>query len=367
MPLTYLPLPGTPVEALDTPALIVDLDAAEANVRKMQAFVSRHGTALRPHVKNHKSPYFAKKQVAAGAIGVCVAKVGEAEVMADGGIEDIFIANEVVTPPKIARLMAVASRAKVSVAVDTHENLRDLAAAAHRHGVEVGVLVDVNIRLDRCGVEPGGPAVSLAKAAAGMPGIRFEGLMGYEGHISGAGKDPAGRKETLGALDKLLFTVRAVEDVGLPVRVVSSGGTSTYAVTGAIERVTEIQAGSYIFMDGAYLQEMDDFQPAMYVLSTVVSRPFADKAILDCGLKSVSVTSGQPKVVGTPGAEFLRLNAEHGHVKLTGEAQKLRVGDTLRLLPMHGETTINIHNEYFCVRKGVLEVVVPVAARGMFR
>ncbi len=367
MAISYLPLPGTPVAEIDTPALLVDLDIVDANVRKMQDFVSGHGVSLRPHVKNHKSPYFARKQVAAGAIGVCVAKVGEAEVMADGGIEDIFVANEIVTAPKIARLMAVAARARVAVAVDTHENLDELSRAARRHGVEIGVLVDVNVRINRCGVEPGAPAVALARAAADRPGIRFKGLMGYEGHIARAGSDDNARQETLASLGKLLFTVKAVEDVGLPVRVVSAGGTSTYAVAGAVERVTEIQAGSYIFMDGAYLDEMQDFEPAMTVLSTVISRPSPDKAILDCGLKALSITSGQPKLVGTPGAEFLRLNAEHGHVKLSGDAQRLKVGDTVRLLPMHGETTINIHNEYFCTRKGVLEAVVPVAGRGMFR
>jgi 3-hydroxy-D-aspartate aldolase len=363
----FLPLPGTPVRDLDTPALIVDLDIAERNISKMQSFVTRNGVELRPHVKNHKSAYFASKQIAAGAIGVCVAKVGEAEAMVDGGIDDILIANEVVTPAKIARLMAVAGRARVGVAVDTEENLRDLSKAARRHSVELGVLVDVNIRLDRCGVPPGAPAVALARAAAGMPGIRFEGLMGYEGHIAGAGRDPKARKETLDALDKLLFTINAVEDIGLSVRVVSSGGTSTYAVTGAIDRVTEIQAGTYIFMDGLNYDEMPDFDPALTVLSTIISRPSPDKAILDCGLKSISLTAGQPRVVGTPGAEFLRLNAEHGHVRLTGDAMRLKVGDKLSLLPMHGETTINIHSEYFCVRNGVLETIVPVTARGMFR
>ncbi len=367
MALSYLPLPGTPIDELDTPALIVDLDIAEANIQKLQSFLNKHGVESRPHVKNHKSPFFARKQIAAGAIGLCVAKVGEAEVMAEGGIEDIFVANEVVTPPKIARLMSVASRAKVAVAVDTLENLRALSRAARDHDVELGVLVDVNVRINRCGVEPGAPAVALARAAADMPGLRFEGLMGYEGHISRAGTDAGARKETLDSMEKLLLTVRAVEDIGLPVNTVSSGGTSTYAVTAGVERVTEIQAGSYIFMDGVYLDEMNDFASAMTVLSTIISRPAADRAILDCGLKAMSAQAGQPRVVGAPGAEFLRLNAEHGHVKLSGAAQRLKVGDKLHLLPMHGETTINIHNEYFCVRKGRLESVVPVAARGMFR
>lgn len=367
MPPGYLPPPGTPLRDIDTPALIVDLDVAEANIRKMSAFLAGHRVALRPHVKNHKSPYFALKQIEAGAIGVCVAKVGEAEVMAAGGIQDIFVANEIVTPVKISRLMAVAGAARVAVAVDSERNLRDLSAAARERGVEIGVLIDVNIRINRCGVEPGGPAVTLARAAAAMPGLRFEGLMGYEGHITGACANEQARSETLKSLDKLLFTIRAVEDAGLPVRVASAGGTSTYAVTGAYERVTEIQAGSYIFMDGSYLDELDHFAAAMTVLSTVISRPAPDRAVLDCGLKSISAHAGQPKIVGTPGAEFLRLNAEHGHVKLAGEAQRLKVGDRVQLLPMHGETTINIHNEYFCMRRGVLETIVPVAARGMFR
>jgi D-serine deaminase-like pyridoxal phosphate-dependent protein len=358
----YLPLPGVPVEEIDTPALIVDLEAAEANIEKMQAFVSAHGTAVRPHSKTHKSPYWGHKQLAAGALGITCSKVSEAEALVDGGITEVLIANEIVGRVKIARLAALNRRANVVVAVDDASNVRDLSEAAEAARVVIPVIVDVNIRLNRCGVEPGEPSTTLARIVASSRGLRLEGLMGYEGHVT-AGPDEK-RKIVGEAMAKLRIAYDELRAAGLPTRIMTAGGTSTYNVTGAVDFVTDIQAGSYIFMDGAYLKEMDDFRPALTVMSTVISRPTPERAVLDIGKKSMSLEAGLPLVVDRPGATLTRLNEEHGVLQLEGEARRLRIGDRIRLLPMNCGTTINIHDYYFCVRNGLLEDVVPVAGRG---
>ena len=365
MAVDFLPLPGTPVEEIDTPAMIIDLDAAEANIRNMQKTVSANGCAVRPHTKTSKSPYWALKQIEAGAAGVCCAKVGEAEVLVNGGVRDILITSEIVGHSKTGRLAAIARRANIRVAVDDEANARELSDAARAAGSEIGVLVDVNIRINRCGVEPGEPTTTLAGIVNDLPGVRFDGLLGYEGHVYGLGDDRI--PETLEALEKLQYAVSEVRDAGLPVEVVSSGGTSTYDITSKVPEVTEIQAGSYVFMDGEYLDQQLPFDIALTVATQIISRPTPDRAILDIGLKSMANDYGPPRVMGREGAEFTKLSEEHGTLQLTGDAQNLKVGDRIFLLPSHGGTTINLHDYYFCVRNGVLEEIVEVAGRGKFR
>lgn len=361
----FLPLPGTPVEELDTPALVIDLDVAESNIATLQGFADEHGVGVRPHAKTHKSPYWGLKQMRAGAVGICAAKVGEAEALVWGGVPDVLIANEVVAASKIARLTALAARANVSVAVDDEANVRDLSEAARAAGVEIGVVVEVNVRLDRCGVEPGEPTTALSKIVDSAAGLRYDGLMGYEGHVSG--EPEARRAETMKAMEKFLRAREEVVAAGLDVGVMTAAGTSTYDITGTVDAVTDLQCGSYIFMDGAYRAEMDDFEPALTLLAGVISRPVPERAILDIGLKSVSVDMGFPVVTGLDGAELMKLSEEHGTLRLEGDARQLKVGDRVSLLPMHGDTTINIHDYYFCVRGGALEDVVPIAGRGRFR
>jgi len=364
--LEYFPLPGIPVDELDTPALVVDLDVAEANIRRMQEVVRRNGSAVRPHVKTHKSPFWSEKQIEAGAVGICVAKVGEAEVQVAGGIKDVLIANEVRGFVKVARLMGLAARANMVVAVDDAESVRELSAAAQERGVKLGAVVEVNVRMDRCGVEPGEPTTTLAGLVDAAPGLRFDGLMGYEGHVSGT--DEARRAETLAAMDKFLEAKRDVEAAGLAVKVMTGGGTSTYDITSGVEHVTDVQAGSYIFMDGRYLEEMSGhFEPALTVLTSVMSRPTEDRAVVDIGRKSVGIESGLPELLGAPGARLDRLNLEHGVLLLEGEAREMPVGTRLHVLPACADTTVNLHSHYFCVRKGRLESIVEVAGRGMFR
>ncbi len=365
MTVDYLPLPGTPLEEIDTPALVVDLDAAENNIKTLQRWCDENDVAARPHVKTHKSPYWALKQVEAGAIGVCAAKVGEAEAMVAGGVQDVLVANQIVGPVKIPRLVALAHRARIGVAVDHPENVKDLSRAASKEGVEIGVLVDVNVKIDRTGVEPGEPTVELVRKVADSPGLRFDGIMGYEGHVSP--KDQAETNAVELWIGKLEAAIIAVEEAGYPVRVVSGAGTSTYRASGSHERVTEVQCGTYVFMDGAYGPESPEFTNALTVIAQVMSRPVPHRAVLDIGLKSMSVDSGLPQVMSRPGAAIEKLAEEHGILSLHGQARNLDVGDRVSLLPMHGDTTINLHSHYFCVRKGILEDVVPITARGRFR
>ncbi len=361
----WLPLPGTSVEELDTPAIVIDLDAAEANIAKMQEFASGAGISVRPHTKTNKSPYWAWKQLNAGAIGICCAKVGEAEQMAAAGIPEILIPNQVITSRKIKRLMSVASTTKTIVAVDSEANVSDLSDAATSHGIELGVLIEINVGMDRCGVESE-DSPKLAEAIVKAPGLRFDGLMGYEGHTVAARDFEERKTEALRAMDKLLGAASLIRKAGIPVNIVSAAGTGTYNITGALEGITEIQPGSYIFMDGDYLEVFEDFQPAMTLLTTVISRS-GDRAVLDCGLKSVSIDRGTPYAVGVEGVEVGKPSEEHTKIALSGEAKNLSVGDNVSLRAMHGDTTINVHDYYFCVRNGRLETVVPILGRGKFR
>ena len=361
----WLPLPGTPVDELDTPAIVIDLDVAEENIRRMQAFANENGISVRPHTKTNKSPYWAWKQLNAGAIGICCAKVAEAEQMAAAGVPEILIPNQVVTPRKISRLMSVAATTKTIVAVDSEANVANLSRAAVGAGVELGILIEVNVGMDRCGVESE-DAPTLAQAIVKAPGLRFDGVMGYEGHTVAARDFEERKTEALRAMKKLLGAADGIRKAGIPVNIVSAAGSGTYNITGKLEGITEIQPGSYIFMDGDYLEVFNDFEPAMTLMATVISRT-GNRAILDCGLKSISIDRGLPYVVGLEGAEVSKPSEEHMKLILSGEATKLKVGEKVHLRAMHGDTTINMHDQYFCVRNGKLETVAPIVGRGKFR
>jgi D-serine deaminase-like pyridoxal phosphate-dependent protein len=278
-----------------------------------------------------------------------------------------MITSEIVGRAKIERLMSLAGRADIVVAVDDEANVRDLSDAAVARGVEPGVVVEVNVGQDRCGTLPGERTAAVAKAVDLAPGLRFEGLMGYEGHLM-AVRDGSERKSAAEeCMGRLFAAADAVEAAGLPIKVLTAAGTGTYNITGVMERITDIQPGSYIFMDGDYLEVMDDFRPALTVLATVVSRPTSDRAVLDTGRKSVSVDRGDPRVLGVPGAEVMGLSEEHTIVTLTEGGAGPAIGDKVAVLPMHGDTTIAMHSHYYLVREGRLENVIEIAGRGCFR
>ncbi len=365
--LQYFPLPGASIDEIDTPAIIVDLDVAEANIKRLQDFGDANGTAIRPHSKTHKSPVFARKQIEAGAIGICCAKVGEAEAMVAGGVKNILIPNQVVGDSKIKRVIALASEANIVVAADDAGNVEQLSAAASGVGKEIGVIVEVNVGMNRCGTEPGEDTTALARIITDSPGLRFDGVMGYEGHTVAIRDESERRSNAEGAMANLISAVKNIEAAGMPVNVVSAAGTGTYNITGKMDRITDLQCGSYIFMDGDYMEVFEDFKPALTVLATVISRPTSDRAVLDTGMKSMSIDRGLPVVVDQPGAKYEKISEEHGIMSVEGDAQRLKVGDKVQLRPMHGDTTINLHSHYFGIRKNKLDSIIEIAGRGRFR
>jgi len=356
---------GTCIEEIDTPALLLDLDRLEANIARMAAFFADRPAALRPHTKTHKCPIIAHKQIEIGAIGVTCAKLDEAEVMALAGIRDILIANQIVGRRKIRRLIGLAGWTEVMVAVDEARNVADLSAAATSKGVSVRVLVEVDVGMGRCGVEPGEPAVALARQVASSPGLIFEGLMGYEGHAVLRPTFEERREKAEAAMALLIRTKEQVEASGLEMRIVSAGGTGTYDISGAYAGVTEIQAGSYATMDVRYRDCGLPFECAVACLATVISVPRPGIAITDAGMKALTPEFGMPEVAHRRGIVVTKLSEEHGTLKLA-DGVSLCSGDKIELIPSHGCTTINLHDEFYALRNGVVEAIWPIAARGGF-
>jgi D-serine deaminase-like pyridoxal phosphate-dependent protein len=340
----------------------------EENLRRMADFFRGREAQLRPHAKTHKCPIIAQKQLDLGAIGITCAKLGEAEVLVEAGISDILIANQIVGRPKIARLTDLAQEANLMVAVDDPENIQSLSQAASANGVGLRVLVEVDIGMGRCGVSPGQAARNLAEQTSRSPGLSFAGLMGYEGHLVFVPSLKERTRRCQEAMALLLETRDLIERSGLPVSVVSGGGTGTYAITGALSGITEVQAGSYLFMDGRYrgIEGLDDFDIALTLLTTVISRPNEKRAIIDAGMKAVTHEFGLPTVKGQAGAKLIALAEEHGIIQFEEPDNQLKVGDKIELIPSHGCTTINLHDFYYAIRHSVLEAIWPIAGRGAF-
>jgi len=355
---------GTPKVDLDTPALCLDIVAAEANIRRMADFLGNGPVRLRPHSKTHKSPVLAQKQLQAGAIGITCAKLGEAEVMAAAGIQDILIANQIVGAAKIARLVNLATTTHVIVAVDDAANVDDLDAAARARGVRLRTVIEVDIGMGRCGVPPGRPALELARRLVSRDSLRFEGLMGYEGHTVMLPDPQQRRALTEASLKRLVETAELLRGAAIAVPIVSSGGTGTYFITGRYPGISEIEPGSYVTMDSQYRDHVGiDFANALTVLATVVSAPGPDRAEIDAGLKTLTRDFGLPVVLEPAGWELVGLAEEHGHLRRCG-GPALRPGDKVEIVPNHGCTTINLHDEYHVIRGGLLDSVWPIAGRG---
>ncbi|MDA4130187.1 MAG: DSD1 family PLP-dependent enzyme [Thaumarchaeota archaeon] len=352
---------------LETPALLVDLDLMEKNIRRMSEFFRGKKAKLRPHVKNHKTPIIALKEIKAGAVGVAVAKLEEAEVFAWSGVNNIMIMSQIVTDEKIEKLVNLSKQVDVIVAVDNPDNVAKLSSIAQRKGAKLNVVIEVDIGQHRAGVTPGEPALNLAKKIVSSPGLRFRGIGGYEGHISLV-KDPSERKmEDEKSLKLLVETRDLLEKNGIPVEIVSAGGTGIYNIAGVYPGITEVQAGSYVMMDVVYRDCGIDFDCALSVLATVISVPSEDRAILDTGVKSVTTNQGLPEVKNAQGIEVTKLSAEHMHLKLAENHMPLKVGDKVEVLPSDCDTTVNLHDRLYGIRNGEVEVVWPILARGKFR
>jgi len=349
---------------VDTPALILDLGAVRSNVRQMAEFFQTVDAALRPQFKTHKCSRLARMQMEAGSVGMTCAKVGEAEVLVNAGIRDVLIANEVVGPMKVTHLMALLEGgADVKVAVDSVENAHELLRAATARNLELGVLVEVDIGMGRCGLPPDERVVEMAKFIDGSPTLVFRGLMGYEGHTVLLEDEQERRRGALAAMERLMHARGLVEDAGLEVEIVSGGGTGTYRVTAAFPGVTEVQAGSYATMDARYARITPEFRCGVTLLTTIIDRPRPDVAIGDAGMKSITHEFGLPLVKDQPGVRVVGLSEEHVKLEVDPEAS-LKVGDRIELIPSHGCTTINLHEEFVVVENGREVDVWRIDARG---
>lgn len=355
---------GSDKNQLDTPALWVDLETLERNIAALAAHFAGAGVAWRPHTKGIKTPAIVHKLLAAGAIGITCAKVSEAEIMVAAGVRDILIANQIVTPHKIARLVNLCRQVEVKVLVDDAANVSAIGAAAHAIGATVGVLVEVNTGMDRSGVLPGAATLALAQHIAQTPGLHFDGLQTWEGHNL-AHSDPATKQTGIAhSIGQLLDSADLCRANGLPVRIVSAGGSGTYAVTPFIKGVTEIEAGGAIFCDLMYQSWGVALQPALFVRATVTSRPTPTRIILDCGFKTLTRGFLSPQLVGVADVHSVVLSAEHGIVTLSQPNTTLRVGDGVDLVPGYGDATVFAHDVMFGVRNGRVEAAWPVLGRG---
>ena len=358
---------GRPLAEVDTPSLLLDADALEANLARMAAYFANGPCKLRPHFKSHKCTHIARLQIQAGAVGITCAKLGEAEALAEAGIREILIANEIVGPVKIARLVEVARHARPIVAVDCEENIRMLSAAAAATGVNFGAFVEVDIGMKRCGVQPGAPALALAQLIVSLPGLTFRGLQGYEGHIVDLRDETERAEKTRATLKPLVDTRRLIEQAGIPVGIVSGGGTGTYTFTGDFPGVDEVQAGSYACMDWWYSDIRPEFRQAMSILVTVISRPSPNVAIIDVGRKGVGGEFGPPRMKNVPGASIGSFSSEeHATINLPPDSG-IRVGDHLEIIPSHGCTTSNLHREFIVHRNEIVEDVWPIEGSGKMR
>lgn len=351
---------------LDTPALLIDLDKMESNIQTMADYFTTVNAVLRPHLKTHKTPMLAHKQIAAGAIGITCAKLGEAEAVIHAGIRDVLVANQIIGRQKIARLVNLAKQSEIMVAVDNAQNVTDISEAAAAKGVTVRILIEVNTGMNRCGVEPGQPALELARHVLRSPNLQFEGLMGYEGHTVAKPNYAERKAAARQSVQLLVDTKHHLEKHGVPVSIMSGGGTGTFSITGSVPEMTEVQAGSYIFMDATYGNVEgvgEHFACALTVLATVVSRPTPERVIVDTGMKVLAKEFGIPQPVGIKGLEMAGLSEEHG--KMNADASvSLTPGDKLEILPTHCCTTVNLHDRYYGIRDGIVESVWDIAARG---
>ncbi|MEM9551642.1 MAG: 3-hydroxy-D-aspartate aldolase BhcC [Pseudomonadota bacterium] len=366
-------LPGMDEADIQTPCLILDLDALERNIKKMGDWAKAHGMRHRVHGKMHKSVDVAKLQEElGGACGVCCQKVSEAEVFARGGIRDILVSNQVCHPAKIDRLARLPKLGVRAICcVDDPGNVADLSAGAAKHGTNIECLVEIDCGAGRCGVTTTPAVVEIAQAIDAAPGLTFAGLQAYQGAMQHL-DDYAARKAKIDiAVAMVRDAVEALKAVGLECDIVGGGGTGSYYFEGTSGVYNELQCGSYAFMDADYGRILDEegnridqgeWENALFILTTVMSHAKPDKAIVDAGLKAQSVDSGLPVIYGRTDVVYAKCSDEHGVV--ADPDGVLKVNDTLRLVPGHCDPTCNMHDWYVGVRGGKVETLWPVSARG---
>jgi 3-hydroxy-D-aspartate aldolase len=363
--------PGMAFTDIDTPSLVVDLDAFERNLDIMAQRASEAGVRLRPHAKTHKSPWVALQQIARGAVGICCQKVSEAEIMVEGGVHDVLVSNQVVGTAKLDRLAALNQEAKVAVCIDHIDAVAEISAAAAKHGVTIDTLVEIEVGGGRCGVAPGAEALNLARAIADDKHLNFAGLQGYHGTAQHF-RSLVERREAIAEATRLTAeTVDLLSQDGLACEIIGGAGTGTFEFEAASGVYNELQAGSYAFMDADYARNRDAgiFEHALFVCAAVMSRPNEQTAVVDAGHKAASIDSGLPVPWGLAVSEMTGMSDEHGVIDITMVNEKPARGDKILLIPGHCDPTVNLHDWYVGVRglhgaDACVETVWPVAARG---
>jgi 3-hydroxy-D-aspartate aldolase len=362
---------GTPLEDVHTPALIVDLDAFERNVKRMGEFAKKMGVRHRAHAKTHKSADIARIQIElGGAIGVCCQKVSEAEALVAGGVKDVLVSNQVVDPKKIDRLAQLAGKARAIVCVDDLDAVDNLSKAAQKHGTTIECLVEIDCGAGRCGVQWGEPVVRLAKKIAGASGLKFSGLQAYQGAAQHIHNYQERRSMIDAAIKQVADTVAMLKAEGLECPIVGGAGTGSYYFEGNSGIYNEMQCGSYIFMDADYQRVKDEkgeliheFENSLFIWTSIMSKTKTDKAICDAGLKAQSVDSGLPTIYGRSDIQYIKCSDEHGVIADPNDV--LRLNDKLKLVPGHCDPTCNVYDWYVGIRNGKVECLWPVTARGM--
>lgn len=344
---------------IETPALLVDLNVMEQNLETMARFFCKRQAKLRPHFKNHRVLELAARQVGYGAIGITCARLWQAERLASFGIRDILIANEIAGERPLMRFVELSREAPVLVVVDNAKVVRDLARLSRNANTDVNVLVDVDLGLKRCGVTPGEPALALSRAVV-ESGLKFRGVMGYEGHLQALPPGPEKQRAVTEAMRTLTTTKNLIEAGGISVGIVSCGGTGDYSIAGDFPGVTENQAGSYLLMDTWYAPFAPDFQVAVSVLSTVISTNAGERLVVDAGCKAISGERGLPSVKDVPGLKITALHAEHAPIEIENPAVHLEVGDKIELAVQYHDGTINLHRCMHGIRNGEVERVFTI-------
>jgi len=362
------------ISDLDTPAVIVDLDVMERNLSRMGDYCREHQLLLRPHTKTHKIPELAKRQIAGGATGITVAKISEAEVMLDAGINDILIAYPIVGPTKTARLARLAEQARMTVSLDSEEVARGLSEAAVSHGTIIRILIEMDVGFERCGFSDETDLLALGRKIAELPGLEFRGLMFFPGQFTVAPEERAAMRIQVN--DFLKRALETFSNAGLPVSIVSGGSTPTAYEGGFFHGVNEVRPGTYIFNDRTTVAvsacKLEDC--ALSVIVTVVSTAVSGHAVVDGGSKTFSYDrfqggdgTGFGIVKEDPAAQVERFSEEHGTLNIQRSERRYRIGDRLSIIPNHVCTTVNMHDEIYGVRGERVEEIWRVAGRGKVR
>jgi D-serine deaminase-like pyridoxal phosphate-dependent protein len=353
---TYL---GLPKSELETPALLVDLDAMEHNLGLMGRFFENRKPRIRPHFKNHRVLQLAALQMGHGAIGITCANLWQAEKLVHFGIRNILIANEIAGEAALRRFIALSREAPVMIAVDNVSVARDLARLAGKHAADVHVVVDIDLGLQRCGVPPGEPAATLARMVVDS-GLRLKGIMGYEGHLQPIEPGPEKNACVLQAMESLADSKKSIEAVGIPVEIVSCAGTGDYAIAAEHPAVTEIQAGSYLLMDTWYAPFAPEFQPSLSVLATIISKTPGQRIVADAGVKALNGQRGLPSVKGFPGFRLRALHAEHAPIDIVDARESVEVGDKIEISVHYHDGNMQLHRLMYGIRQGTVEKIFEI-------